>query len=359
MTKDSDPDVAIQAFLTANLFKLPNVEALIRETMDSNKARGVQEIGQRTLQRITSAASTAAAGFSPEQQEQLKEGETIYKSLCATCHGEDARGVAVAGANDGAMMGPALAGSPRVQGHRDYVIKTLLHGMTGPLAGQSYTQVMLPMGAQNDQWIANVTSYIRNDFGNSASFISPADVVRARTATAARKTMWTYSELDATLPRILAVDPTWTATASHNADKAANGFTLAGWTTGVPQAPGMWFQVELPKAAIITEVQFESGLPGGRNAPRAAAGRGAGAGGEREAPLPFGSYPLSYQVQVSMDGRSWGAPVAEGKGSTRLTIATFSPVQAKFVRITQTGSGESPLPWSVLAFRVYQADAGR
>ena len=118
------------------------------------------------------------------------------------------------------MMGPPLAGSPRVQGHRDYVIKTLLHGMTGPLAGQTYTQVMLPMGAQNDQWIANVASYVRNDFGNTAAFIAPADVARVRAATASRKAMWTYPELEVTLPRLLPADPTWKATASHNAERA-------------------------------------------------------------------------------------------------------------------------------------------
>ena len=61
MTKDSDPDVVIQALLTANLFKLPNVEALIKETMEANKAKGVQEIGQRVLQRIATAAATATA----------------------------------------------------------------------------------------------------------------------------------------------------------------------------------------------------------------------------------------------------------------------------------------------------------
>ena len=99
----------------------------------------------------------------------MKEGETIYKSLCSTCHGEDGRGVAVAGAPDGAMMAPPLSGSPRVQGHRDYVIKTLLYGMTGPLGGQTYTQVMVPMGAQNDQWIANIASYVRNEFGNTGA----------------------------------------------------------------------------------------------------------------------------------------------------------------------------------------------
>jgi len=360
MTKDGDADVAIQALLTANFFKLPDVESLIRETMESSKARGVQEIGQRVLQRIATAATTAAAGFSPDQQEQLKEGDTIYKSLCSTCHGEDARGVAVAGAQDGApekaMMGPALAGSSRVQGHRDYVIKTMLHGMTGPLAGQTYTQVMLPMGAQNDQWIANIASYIRNNFGNSAPFITPADVALVRAATVNRKAMWTYPELEATIPRLLPADPTWKATASHNAERAANGLTLAAWTTGVPQEPGMWFQVELPQSATITEIQFESGPPGGRGV-RGGRGGGGDAGGGRGGAPVFGSYPLGYQVRVSMDGRSWGAPVAEGKGIGTSTIIAFRSVQAKFVRVVQTGKGENAPPWSVLAFRVYAAGA--
>ena len=365
MTKDSDPDVALQAMLTANLFNLPNVETLIKDTMAANKARGIQEIGQRVLQRIAAAATNAAAGFSPEQQEQLKEGETVYKSLCSTCHGEDGRGVAVAGS--GSMMGPPIAGSPRVQAHRDYVIKTLLHGMTGPLAGQTYTQVMLPMGAQTDQWIANVASYVRNTFGNSAPFIAASDVARVRAATASRKTMWTYPELDATLPRLLAVEPTWKATASHNAERAPSGLTLAAWTTGEPQQPQMWYQVELPQAALLTEVQFDSGQPGGggrgrggRGAPPA--GRGAAGQpaptpppGRAAGPPPFGSFPIAYTVQVSMDGKTWNA-VGQGEGSPRTAIVTFKPAQAKFIRITQTGpAAEGALPWSVLNFRVYAA----
>ncbi len=349
MAKDSDPDVAIQAMLTANLFKLPGSEALIKDTMASNKARGVQEIGQRILQRLAAAATTAAAGFTPEQQEQMKEGETIYKSLCQTCHGEDARGVAVAGTQDGSMMGPALAGSARVQGHRDYVIKTMLSGMTGPLAGQTYTQVMLPMGAQNDQWIASVASYIRNEFGNTAPFIAPADVARVRAATTGRKAMWTFPELEASLPRLVPSDATWGATASHNAERAANGLTLAAWTTGVPQEPGMWYQVELPKPINIAEIQFDSGPPG--RPYRTGGGRGGGRGG----PPPFGSFPVSYQVQVSMDGKTWGTPVAEGAGSLSPTIATFRPVQARFIRVTQTGKADNAAAWSVLNFRVYSA----
>jgi mono/diheme cytochrome c family protein len=364
MTKDSDPDVALQALLTANLFKLPNIEALIKETMDANKARGIQEIGAMVLQRIAAAATTATLGFTPEQQAQMKEGETVFMSLCRECHGDDGRGVAVAGATNGAgagnaptaMMGPPLAGSPRVQAHRDYIIKTLLNGMQGPLAGQTYTQVMLPMGSQNDQWIANVASYVRNSFGNSAPFIAPDEVARVRAASASRKTMWTYPELDATLPRLLPVDPSWKATASHNAERAASGLTLAAWTTAVAQTPDMWFQVELPQTTSVTEVAFDSGAPGGRGAGRGG-GRGAPAGqatGRAAGPPPFGSFPIAYKVQVSTDGKSW-TDVGQGEGSTRTSVVTFKPVPAKFIRVTQTGSADGAAPWSVLNFRVYAA----
>jgi len=107
----------------------------------------------------------------------------------------------------------------------------------------------------------------------------------------------------------------------------------------------------------VTEIQFDSGPPGGR----AGRGGGRGAGGGRGGPPPFGSHPAAYQVQVSMDGKSWGKPVAEGKGTGTPTIITFRPVQAKFVRVTQTGTAENQAAWSVLNFRVYASggSAGR
>ncbi len=353
LTKDPDPDVALQALLTANLFKLPGVEALITDAQAATTAKGIQEIGRQMLMRIAKESSATAMGYTPEQQAQLKEGETIYKSLCFTCHGDDGRGAAVAGAAPSGgggtpMMGPALAGSPRVQGHREYVIKTLLHGMTGPLAGQTFTQVMLPMGAQNDQWVATMASYIRNNFGNSASFVTAGDVARVRAATANRKIMWTFEEVEATLPRLVPADTSWKATASHNAERASNALTLAAWTTGVPQQPGMWLQVELPRAVSITEVQFDSGPPGGRAQGRAPVVAKPGG------PPVFGSFPISYRIQVSTDGTTWSKPVAEGTGSPDTTIATFQPVTATFVRVTQTGRAEGAPAWSVLNLRVYE-----
>ena len=63
-------------------------------------------------------------------------------------------------------MAPSLSGSTRVTGHPDYVIKPLLHGMSGPIDGRTYPQVMAPLGSNRDQWIADIASFVRNSFGN-------------------------------------------------------------------------------------------------------------------------------------------------------------------------------------------------
>jgi len=66
-------------------------------------------------------------------------------------------------------------------------------------------------------------------------------------------------------------------------------------------------------------------------------------------------YPRGYSVQTSADGQTWSKPVAQGKGEgTRTTIA-FTPVRAKFVRITQTETVENAPNWSVSNLRVYEA----
>ena len=102
------------------------------------------------------------------------------------------------------MMAPPLAGSPRVQGHRDYVIKVLLNGLTGPLDGKTYTRRHGADGRQTPtSGSPAIASYVRNSFGNTGGTVTPADVARVRAETAARKTLWTAPELEASLPVLI------------------------------------------------------------------------------------------------------------------------------------------------------------
>jgi mono/diheme cytochrome c family protein len=402
LVKDADARVSLQAILTLKLIKAPDLPAVIASAQAATKARGVQEIGNLILRPPVNAGFGGGRGGSMTAAEQtvLQAGAGIYAELCSTCHGPDGKGMPVDGAPAGTMKAPPLAGSPRVLGHRNYVISAVLDGLTGPVQGNTYTDVMVPMGTNKDDWIAAVTSYVRNSFGNSASVISPADVARVRAAVANRKKPWSVEELEASLPVLLSADEGWKATASHNPGAAGNALATGTWTTAAPQEAGMWFQLELPAAASIAEIQFDSaatfaGGRGGRGArgpapvpgtapigggaapgaaaapgggapaagaarppgpagpPAAARGAGPAAPGGRGGFAPISGFPRAYTVQVSSDGSSWGAPIAQGEGTGTTTVIAFAPVTARFVRITQTATPENAPPWSIQKLRVY------
>jgi mono/diheme cytochrome c family protein len=356
---DKDVNVAIQAMLTLNYLKAPNVADTVRAAQAASSARGVQEIGNQILKPPSSAFGRGGRGgpppFTPAELAVMERGEAIYKEVCFACHGDDGRGTAQPGAAPGTTMAPSLANSPRVQGHRDYVIKTLLHGMDGPIEGRSYAAgVMAPMGTNRDEWIAAIASYSRNAFGNVGTFVSPDDVARVRASTADRKTFWKVDELLASLPAPLEVLPSWKASASHNPGAALGALNFASWSTGAPQQPGMWFQVELPEATMITELQFNSaggGFGGG--------GRGRGAAPTPGAPpppapvVPPGPYPRGYKLDVSVDGAAW-TTVAEGTGTPGTTTIAFAPTMAKYIRITQTATAEDAAVWSMQRLRLYR-----
>jgi mono/diheme cytochrome c family protein/glucose/arabinose dehydrogenase len=370
LTKDADPDVAMQALLTLNLFKVKDIADVVAAAQAATKARGVQEIGKWIVTPPPNALAGGGRGgarLTPEQQDLMDRGGAIFSEVCFACHGPDGRGQPLEGAAPGVTMAPPLAGSPRVQGHRDYVIKTLLHGLTGPVNGTSYTQVMVPMGSNKDEWIAAIGSFIRNSFGNAASYITAADVARVRAATAARKASWTVDEIEAGLPVLLPAQPSWKATASHNATIAPGALTLAGWTSAAPQQAGMWLQIELPAPVTLAELQFDSpgggrgfgigslGGGDGRATNATAPAAGGGRRGDPNAAPPPGLFPIAYRVQVSMDGTRWSTPVAEGAGTPGHMVISFKPVQTKFVRITETATDANVPAWTMLNLRVYAA----
>jgi mono/diheme cytochrome c family protein len=342
LATDQDVDVVIQAMLTLNVLRVADAAATVKSTMAAMSARGVQFVADRILNPAANAGRGATRGappLTPEQQTILDRGSAIYTELCFSCHGDDGRGTPVPGAAIGTLMAPSLAGSPRVNGHRNYVIEAILNGLAGPIDGKNYPQVMVAMGSNKDQWIADISTYVRTSFGNSASWVTPGDVARVRDAVGHRRPPWTVAELEASLPRPLIPDATWKVTASHNAATAAGALNFARWTTGVPQQAGMWFQVELPGPLRIAEIQFENPV----------------VGNGRSGMPPAATYPRAYRVEVSPDGRSWGAPVAQGEGNGRTTTIAFAPVRTRFVRITQTAALDSLPPWSIERLRLYEA----
>ncbi|MDO6739100.1 cytochrome C [Wenyingzhuangia sp. 2_MG-2023] len=121
----------------------------------------------------------------------ILKGYDIYNGLCITCHGNDLRG---AQNEDGSLVAPSLIGSKRVMGDKQKLIKILLNGLIGEVDGKDYG-VMMSLKSNDNEWIANVLSYVRamNDKGAVKSW---GDVGKVR-QTNKRKEYWTLKELEA------------------------------------------------------------------------------------------------------------------------------------------------------------------
>ena len=96
-------------------------------------------------------------------------------------------------------LGPALVGSPRIM-TKDATpaIKILLDGLSGPIDGIDYG-IMTPMKTYDDQWIADVLTYIQQHFGklNDQSRVRTKKVKAIREQYADRDSYWTMEELEA------------------------------------------------------------------------------------------------------------------------------------------------------------------
>jgi mono/diheme cytochrome c family protein len=310
LVADKDPDVVIQVLLTANLLKWDHSDLLIQTVTRTNLAEGVQQFGPQMLGR----ALRTRLDFTPGQRRLFDQGEAIYKGLCFACHGTEGRGMPVQGGAPGATLAPPLSGSTIVDGVADGMIDVVLKGLAGSVNGKTYTALMVPMESYDDTWVAAITSYIRNSFGNETSFVNAADVARVRAADKIHKASWTREELRAILPQPLTNRARWKVSASHNSQSAPlaiDGDSKTRFDTAIAQAPGMWFQVELADVVTISGVRLDAGSS-------------------------FHDYPRGYSIEVSEDGRAWGEPVAAGSGTSPVTDILFPPVRARLVRITQT-----------------------
>jgi hypothetical protein len=145
-------------------------------------------------------------------------------------------------------------------------------------------------------------------------------------------------EIEASLPVAIVPDDRWKVTSSHASATAANAFTLTGWSTGASQQAGMWFQIELPAATPLIEMQFASPPQGG--------GRGG--------PPPAPTYPRQYRVEVSADGASWTTALGDVRGVTNATTITLEPTAARFVRIVLTADAADAPAWTMQRLRLYR-----
>ena len=127
-----------------------------------------------------STAPNNSAGLKV-QPTLFSRGAELFTQHCSTCHGEQGQGMRV----EGNVALPALAGNRAVtMPNTTNLVRIILAGGYAPsTAGNPRPFGMPPfVHVLDDSDIAAVTSYIRFAWGNQASSVSAADVVRVRKA---------------------------------------------------------------------------------------------------------------------------------------------------------------------------------
>jgi len=333
MMRDQDIEVKMRAMMTGRLLKIPGTNEVVKKVLATDKAAGVQLVGKQVLDPpvVTAFFGRSNPNFSDDEKALVAEGGKIYNSLCATCHGPLGTGTP---AGEGKLLAPSLVGSIHIQSHPEYIVKTLLHGLTGEIDGRSYAGVLMtPMGKNTDRWIASVASFVRANFENESSPITPEEVARIRQETRDITAPYTYASLWSSVPKVLEVDAKWKLSASNTGETrkgstaSPNGaFTFEGWTTGITQQAGMWYQVELAPPATLTELQFKSPV--------------ISRGWREGSPPPIQTCPVEFDVDVSKDGKQWTKVKERQEGTGSSTTVRFHPVESKFLRMTLTKSAE-------------------
>ncbi|WP_240975436.1 DUF7133 domain-containing protein [Chitinophaga fulva] len=197
LVNDPDNDVQLQLAATLSRYNGDNAGALVKELMLHSTNRKNLEDVTRLIEKNRSRKlfGIDLAGLTDKDKTIVLKGRETFQQVCATCHGEDGKGIVI-GSNP--MPAPPLVNSPRA-GNPDMLIAILLHGLTGPVNGKTYPDVMAPLGAGNsDEWVANVLSYVHyrcKPENSPFNIISPSDVKKIRDFTQSRTELFTTEEL--------------------------------------------------------------------------------------------------------------------------------------------------------------------
>jgi mono/diheme cytochrome c family protein len=120
-------------------------------------------------------AGTPEPEVTPPPRAQMADGEKAYKAACVACHEGDGSGAP--------RIYPPLPGNALLQSaDPSSTLRIILDGAQTLTTPRAPNTGSMPAYAKqlSDQQIADVTTYIRNSWGNAAPAVTPEQVAKAR-----------------------------------------------------------------------------------------------------------------------------------------------------------------------------------
>jgi len=152
---------------------------------------------RKRLKKIIDDMAKKKAG-APDPAKAFPKGLVLYRSICQACHGADGNGI------NG--LAPPLNNSDWVNGDKKRLAAVVLYGINGPITVSKKLYKVpevsgeMPGIASNvnfsDEDVAQVLSYIRNSWTNSAEKVSKEDVAAIRLKYNGKQQGFTEKEFD-------------------------------------------------------------------------------------------------------------------------------------------------------------------
>jgi len=334
LAKDKDIEVAQQTVLSAYYVDSANHEAvlsMVKKTHPNKKGVMAIEQSMKALVARHEKQRKLAEG-NKELAAAIIAGEKAYKGFCYTCHGADGKG-APAGDN---LIAPSFHNNPRVIGNTALLINLVLHGMQGKIDDVNYAGVMMPSIASNgDEYVANVLTYIRNEFGNDASMITTKDVAAVKQLKHTSNGMWNQQSLETKFSKEISKKKEWKITTNFDVNPRFNTSRLIDnrikrpfFSSNSPRKKGDAITIELPEIAHISEVLIDSNSL------------------ELKA-----FYSKKYTIEFSEDGKDW-LTVIENLTADQVNRNQTLGHKAKFIRITNQDNPNRKL-WRIQEINLF------
>ncbi|MCZ6671665.1 MAG: copper-containing nitrite reductase [Verrucomicrobia bacterium] len=125
------------------------------------------------VQTIPGASKLQA--LAQNKDERIKLGQVVYNQVCIACHQAEGQGIPHAF--------PPLAKSDYLNADVNRAISTVLHGLTGKVTvnGATFESIM-PLLGLPDESVANVLTYVYNQWDNNGTEVTPDMVKGVREA---------------------------------------------------------------------------------------------------------------------------------------------------------------------------------
>lgn len=219
---------------------------------------------------------------------------------------------------------------------------------------QSFLQIALDAGSSSNDYPRRYEVFVSADGVNFGTAVakgtgsSPLVTIKFPVQTArylkvvqtgTASFWWSVHELQvfgtepACLPTVLSTSG-WVGRASSVcqpdvASRALDGNADTRWSSGVPQADGQFFDVDMRSPRTFNRISLDAGRS-------------------------TGDYPRRFTVHVSNDGVNYGGEIARSTGSGPLVTVDFSSQTARFVRVILRGSASNW--WSIHEFKALTQD---